>query len=115
MKDELSHIIAGYADDRNYLLELLHFWAWHPFAKLDRLAIVRFLEGCERNLETALGYLLANHVILRTNKNNVSLFTLTDVEPLRTQVLNLCRHKRSLVPPGRETTPQSLSRSASHV
>lgn len=97
MKEELARIIAGYTENRNYIFELLYFWAWHPFTQLDRLAVVHLLEDGEHHLETALDYLLENQVIQTTSQNNISFFSLTAAEPLRTQVLSLCR--RNLMPP----------------
>lgn len=105
MQEELARIVTGYADNRNYLFELLYFWAWHPCAQLDRLAIVRLLENCERHLEAALSYLLDNQVLQRTSKNDVFFFLLTDAEPLRTQVLSLCRRNSLLASSGYKPSP----------
>lgn len=106
MKEELAHIIAEYAGNRNYLLELLHFWAWHPFARVDYLAIVRFSEGSEQHLEEALVYLLDNRVLRENRNSHVSLFSLTGDEPLHSQVLGLSR--QGCVPHHPETSPSPI-------
>ena len=105
MKEERAHIITAYSGNRNYLLELLHFWAWHPFARVDYLAIVRYSEGNEQHLEKALVYLLDHHVVRKDGQSQVSLFLLTGDEPLRSQVLGLTRQDSVLHPTDAPLSP----------
>lgn len=91
LQGKLHQFISEYADDQRCLLELLRFWGRHPSARFNRLAIVHALDCQQSRVNKALCYLLDHGVIEGRTENNVTLYSLAAIEPLRSLVLSLAK------------------------
>ncbi len=94
IEDKLSHFIQEYTDDQYCLLELLLFWGRHPRAHFSLLAIVHALDCRKLYMERALKYLIARGLVKTHTDNGVRLYSLTDDESLRQQVLAITELKQ---------------------
>ena len=92
ISEELSRFIKEYADD-HYALQLILFFAVHPYAWFSELAIIHALNqnGSRRCLKEAIRNLVNRGVIRTCNKNKVNLYSLSDNTSVRGFVLELAR------------------------
>ena len=90
ISEELRQFIKEYADDY-YSLFLLLFFASHPYARFNKLAITHALvqENSRHYVHQALGRLVDKGVISMRMDNNVSLYLLCDNASMRSLVLQL--------------------------
>ena len=85
----LHRFIREFPDDHACLLELLRFLCQHPCAQFNQTAIVDAFDVRKPQVEKALDYLVSKGVVSNLIRNDAALYSLTDAEPLRGQVLNL--------------------------
>jgi hypothetical protein len=85
-QDALNQFI----EDR-YCLELVRFWGAHPRARFNRLAVIHAFNQSDYKpeFERALVQLMSRGVVKVTVENGTHLYSLTEDEPLRSQVLEL--------------------------
>ena len=81
-EERLCHFLKEFADDQ-CSREILLLLGRHPHTRLSRLAIVHALDGGRLDTERALRLLGERGLLNRGNGNGVSLYSLTDSEPLR--------------------------------
>ncbi|MBI2848109.1 MAG: hypothetical protein HYX83_02940 [Chloroflexi bacterium] len=91
LEKKLYQFISEYADDPHCLLELLRFWGRHPSARFNRLAIIHALDCQQSLVNKALSYLLDRGVVQGHTESDVTLYSLTELEPVRSLVLSLAK------------------------
>jgi hypothetical protein len=79
--------------DDHYCLELLRFFGWYPHARFNELAVIHALNSNHGNLYTkrALRQLVDKGVVRISIDNNISLYSLTEDESLRSLALDLAK------------------------
>jgi|GEM_PF-2274786 len=107
IKDRVTRLTEDYEYDRNSLLELLLFWRRYPSARFNLLAITCALRQGRQCMERALSYLTKRGVVREVRENDVRLYSLSDDNEIRLEVLALtelagvksvwCSHKPSYV------------------
>jgi len=90
VSEELCHFIKEHATDY-YTLQLILFFAHHPYAQFDEMAISQALnQGSERHcIQKALGDLADKGIVQTSIANNVPLYSLT--VNMRSLVLELAK------------------------
>lgn len=90
--EKLYQFIKEYADG-HYCLELLRFFGRCPHARFSELAVVHALDVNDRRLyiERALRHLIDKGVVRTYTENNVSFYSLTEDESLRSLALDLAK------------------------
>ncbi len=88
---EVSRLLREYTGDQHCLWELLLFWGKHPRTHFSRLAIVHALDSYHTSIEKALGYLAAKGVVKAETQNHDLCYSLTDKEPLYSEVTELVK------------------------
>jgi hypothetical protein len=92
ISEELSHFIKEHAND-HCALQLILFFAIHPYARFSELAITHALNqnGGRRSLQKVLRNLVDRGIIRKCIENNVLLYSLSDNSSMRSLVLELAR------------------------
>ncbi len=90
-QDRLCQITKEYAGDHDCLLELLQFFGRYPHTRFSGLAVVHALNSRRLYIERALRHLVDKGVVKRYSENNVSLYSLTEDESLRSLILDLAK------------------------
>ncbi len=91
LQERLCQFTKEYTDDQCCLLEILQFFGRYPHTRFSGLAVIHALNGRRFYTERALKYLIDKGVVKRYSENNVSLYSLTEDEELRSLVLNLAK------------------------
>ncbi|MBI4303171.1 MAG: hypothetical protein HY665_02375 [Chloroflexi bacterium] len=86
--DKLCQFIRQYADDKS-CLELLQFFGRYPRTRFSGLAVSHALNDRKSYTQRALKELVNKGVIRKNIENNVSLYSLTEDDSLRSLVLEL--------------------------
>jgi len=107
LRDTVTQLTKSYPHDRDSLMELLLFWGRYPRARFNLPAITCALRQGRQCIERVLSYLTEAGVVKETCENDVHLYSLTDDNEIRTEVLALtglvgvksvwCSHKVSYV------------------
>jgi len=92
VEEKLCQFVKDYVDDY-YCLELFRFFGAHPRTHFNRLAIIHALSvnGGKLYIERALGRLIDKGMIKAYNDSNISLYSLTEDEPLHSLILGLSK------------------------
>ncbi len=93
--EKTRDFVWKFADD-SYCLNLLHFFGGHPYARFNRLAILhaQSMDGGKSFLEKALRGLIDQGVVRECVENGFALYSLTEDEMLRRQVMELALKKQ---------------------
>jgi hypothetical protein len=92
ISEELSRFIKEYATDR-YTLQLILFFAAHPYARFSELTIIHALNqnGGRCSLQKALRNLVDRGLIIARFENKVVLYSLPDNTLMRSILLELAQ------------------------
>jgi hypothetical protein len=86
LKEKSLQLIKHYSDDPESV-ELLHFFARHPYTRFSRLAIRHGLNNENRSkTQTALQRLIEDKLLCIQNQNNILVYYLTD-DTLRREIV----------------------------
>jgi hypothetical protein len=88
VEDKLCNFIKDFCDDLNSL-ELLIFFSRHPLAKFNRTAVVHALLAKQFDAGIALKRLIDKRIIVTSNVNGMTLYSLTREEPSYTLAVEL--------------------------
>ncbi len=91
LQEKLCQFIKQHVDDQCCLLELLQFFGRYPHTRFSGLAVIHALNGRRLHTERALRYLVDKGVVKKRSENNVSLYSLTEDESLRSLILDLAK------------------------
>ncbi len=92
IEEKVDQFIKQYGDD-HYCLELLRFFGWYPYARFNELAVIHALNSNHGRLYTkrALRQLVDKGVVRISIDNNISLYSLTEDESLRSLASDLAK------------------------
>ncbi len=91
-QEKARDLVREFADD-SYCLNLLHFFGGHPYARFNWLAVLHAqgMDGGKSFLEKALRGLIDQGIVKECVENGFVLYSVTDDEMLRRQVIELAK------------------------
>ncbi len=91
-QEKARDFLREFADD-SYCLNLLHFFGEHPYARFNWLAVLHAqgMDGGKSFLEKALRGLIDQGIVRECGDNGSALYSLTEDEMLRRQVMELAK------------------------
>ncbi len=91
IEDNLTRFVAGCAEDKYCLLELLRFLGRHPHTQFSQLAITRALNSQRQYVERALEQLTKKGLVQTQVVNNCPRYCLSESDSLVAPILDLAR------------------------
>lgn len=88
VEDKLCNFIKDFCDDLNSL-ELLIFFSRHPLARFNRTAVVHALLAKQFDAGIALKRLIDKNIVIASNENGMTLYSLTKEEPIHSLAVEL--------------------------
>jgi hypothetical protein len=88
VEDKLCNFIKDFCDDL-ISLELLIFFSRHPLARFNRTAVIHALLNNQFDTGIALKRLMDKKIVIASNENGMTLYSLTREEPAHSLAVEL--------------------------